>query len=39
MLECWLDYHRAPLLARCAGLDDEQHADLVRELIDGTVSS
>ena len=24
MLECWLDYHRALLLAKCAGLDDEQ---------------
>ena len=24
MLEGWLDYHRAMLLARCAGLDDEQ---------------
>ena len=24
MLEGWLDYHRALLLARCAGLDDEQ---------------
>ena len=53
MLEGWLDYHRALLLAKCAGLDDEQrkrrmieeyaqhnrHADLIRELIDGTVSS
>ena len=24
MLEGWLDYHRALLLAKCAGLDDEQ---------------
>jgi uncharacterized damage-inducible protein DinB len=24
MLEGWLDYHRATLLAKCAGLDDEQ---------------
>ena len=24
MLEGWLDYHRAALLATCAGLDDEQ---------------
>jgi len=24
MLEGWLDYHRAMLLAKCAGLDDEQ---------------
>jgi uncharacterized damage-inducible protein DinB len=24
MLEGWLDYHRATLLARCAGLDDER---------------
>jgi hypothetical protein len=24
MLEGWLDYHRAILLAKCAGLDDEQ---------------
>jgi uncharacterized damage-inducible protein DinB len=24
MLEAWLDYHRATLLMKCAGLDDEQ---------------
>ena len=24
MLEGWLDYHRATLLAKCAGLNDEQ---------------
>jgi len=24
MLEGWLDYHRAMLLTKCAGLDDEQ---------------
>jgi hypothetical protein len=37
MLAGWLDYHRAILLAKCAGLDDEQRKR--RELIDGTVSS
>ena len=26
MLEGWLDYHRATLLAKCAGLDDEQRS-------------
>ena len=24
MLEAWLDYHRATLLMKCAGLSDEQ---------------
>jgi Protein of unknown function (DUF664) len=68
MLEGWLDYHRATLPTKCAGLDEvftgprggrlvecslrwiynhmieeyaqhNGHADLIRELIDGTVSS
>ena len=26
MLQAWLDYHRATLLAKCAGLTDEQLA-------------